>query len=109
MTMSPSSILISHKTQKVTFIESDAQESRQIGLAITFVTAREFNQLRAIESIIKRKSSELLFPILDAFQGQIRLTVERLMEVVEKNYEQYRGVAEDLLEQTDSITLLSAH
>ena len=31
------------------------------------------------------------------------------MEVVEKeNYEQYRGVAEDLLEQTDSITLLSA-
>lgn len=80
------------------------------GLAITFVTPREFNQLRIIEGIIKRKIKRVPVPtMLDAFQGQQRLTVERLMQVVaEEDYQQYRGIAKDLLEQTDSVTLLAA-
>ncbi len=80
------------------------------GLAITFVTSREFNQLRSIEGIIKKRIKRIPVPtILDAFQGQQRLTVERLMQVVaEDDYQQYKGIAKDLLEQNDSVTLLSA-
>lgn len=80
------------------------------GLAITFVTAREFNQLRAIENIVGKRIKRIQVPtILDAFRGQQRLTVERLMETVAtEDCQQYQGIAKDLLEQTDSVTLLAA-
>jgi ATP-dependent RNA helicase DeaD len=80
------------------------------GLAFTFVTPREFNQLRNIENVIKRKIKRLPTPtLLEAFRGQQRLTVERLLQVVaEEEYDQYKGIAQELLEQTDSVTLLAA-
>ncbi len=80
------------------------------GLAVTFVTPREFHQLRLIENIIKRKIKRVPVPtLLDAFRGQQQLTVEKLLQVVaEDDYAQYRATAKELLEQTDSETLLAA-
>ena len=89
---------------------AEQAELGKSGLAFTFVTPREFNQLRNIENVIKRKIKRLPTPtLLEAFRGQQRLTVERLLQVVaEEEYDQYKGIAQELLEQTDSVTLLAA-
>ena len=80
------------------------------GLAVTFVTSREISHRRTIEEIAKRKIIRTPVPTSnEAIEGQQRLTVERLLQVVEKeDYMQYKGLAKDLLEETDSVTLLSA-
>lgn len=80
------------------------------GVAITFVTPRELGQLRMIEQVIKRRIVRKPVPsLVEAFKGQQQITVEKLMRAVEdEGTQKYRGMAEDLLEETDSVTLLSA-
>ncbi len=80
------------------------------GLAITFVIPREIEHLRFIEQITKRKINRKPVPtVTDAIVGQQRLAVEKLLqEVQEGNYESYKGRAEELLTEIDSVTLLSA-
>jgi len=80
------------------------------GLAITFVTPREIGHLRSIESLTKRKIIRKPVPsIIEAFKGQQRIAIERLLRMVEEeDLVQYKAAAEDLLEETDSVTLLSA-
>jgi ATP-dependent RNA helicase DeaD len=80
------------------------------GVAITFVTPREIGHLRLIEQVIKRKIARKPVPsLVEAFKGQQQITVEKLLRVIEEeDIQKYRGVAEDLLEETDSVTLLSA-
>lgn len=80
------------------------------GAAITFVTPREMNQLRQIEQLIKRKIPRRPVPTLtETIEGQQRLTVEKLLETVESpDVERYKAVAENLLEETDSVLLLAA-
>jgi ATP-dependent RNA helicase DeaD len=80
------------------------------GLATTFVTPRELSHLRLIEQITKRKMIRKPNPSLhEAVEGQKRVTVERLMQVVEEGDTlSYKELAEGLLEQNDSVTLLSA-
>lgn len=80
------------------------------GEAVTFVTPREIRHLRVIESMTRGKIVRKPVPtIKEAFLGQQRLAVEKLLRAVEKgDMESYRGLAEDLLEETDSVTLLSA-
>jgi len=80
------------------------------GVAVTFVTPREIRHLRVIESMTRGKIARLPTPtIKEAFKGQQRLAVERLLQAVEKgDVDNYRGLAEDLLEETDSVTLLAA-
>jgi ATP-dependent RNA helicase DeaD len=47
--------------------------------------------------------------ITEAFEEQQRLAVDKLLLAVEKeDLEKYKGLAESLLEETDSVTLLSA-
>jgi len=80
------------------------------GLAVTLVTPREMGQLRLIEQVTRRKMIRKPVPtMIEAVEGQQRLTMERLLRVVaEEDLQKYKRLAEELLEENDSITLLSA-
>lgn len=79
------------------------------GQAITFVTPRELNHLRVIESVTRRKIRRKPVPTsAEAIAGQQRLIMDKLLQVAESGIEQYQGFARELLEETDSVTLLSA-
>jgi len=80
------------------------------GLAVTFVSPREIDHLKTIEALTKRKIDRKPVPSLsEAIEGQQRLTMDKLLEVVESgNLNQYRRMAEQLLRETDAATILSA-
>lgn len=80
------------------------------GAAVTLVTPREIYQLRLIEIATKRKILRHPIPTLnEALEEQQRLTVEKLLRVVEqKEMHQYQELAQTLLEEHDSATLLAA-
>lgn len=79
------------------------------GLATTFVTPREIGLLRNIENTTRRRMTRKPIPtIVEAFKGQLRLSIEKIQSVSEEDISKYKGAAEDLLEDTDSVTLLAA-
>lgn len=80
------------------------------GLAISLVTPREIGMLRLIEQVIKRRIVRKPIPtIVEAVQGQQRLTMTEILRVIaEEDIEKYKGVAEELLAENDSVTLLCA-
>jgi len=80
------------------------------GLAVTFVTPREMEHLRNIERLTKRKMTRRPLPTLtEALEGQKRIAMEKLMQTIEKeDLAPYRHLAETLLDETDSITLVAA-
>lgn len=82
----------------------------QTGLALTLVSPRELGHLRYIEQTTKRKIKRLPIPSMaDAIEGQQRLAVEKLLcQVQEGNLDPYKGRAEELLTDLDSVSLLSA-
>ncbi|HKM38795.1 MAG TPA: DEAD/DEAH box helicase [bacterium] len=82
----------------------------EAGVAITFITPREISQLRSIEHLIKRRIPRRSVPtITEAVEGQQRLVAEKVLQIIESNgIEQYKPLAENLLEETDSVLLLAA-
>lgn len=80
------------------------------GIATTLITPREMGQLKQIERVIKRKIERKPVPTVnEAIEGQQQLAVDRLMKAVtEEKLGKYNELAEDLLNTTDSVTLLSA-
>ncbi len=80
------------------------------GQALTFVTPREIDYLRVIESVTSRKIVRKPVPTsTDAVSGLQRMTMEKLLQMVESpEIEQYRAFAREMLEETDSVTLLAA-
>lgn len=81
------------------------------GMAITFASFREMDHLRMIEQQTKRKMNRMSVPTLhEVLEGQQRMAVQRLLELAENEEEitSYIESAEELLEQNDSVTLLSA-
>ncbi len=80
------------------------------GVAVTLVTPREMHLLRTIESVTKHKIEKKAVPtLLEAKKGLQRLAVEKLVEVVEHgHYQANTALAEELLEEHDSVTLLAA-
>ncbi len=80
------------------------------GVALTFVIPREMGHLQSIELVTKRKVVRMPVPtITDAIEGQQKLAVEKLLRQVEEgNFEQYKGRAEELLAEMDSVALLAA-
>ena len=82
----------------------------ETGLATTFVTSREIGHLKYIEQLIKHKIVRKPMPTSnDALAGLQRIVVENLLEVTEKEgIRAYKGLAESLLEEHDSVTLLAA-
>lgn len=82
----------------------------QAGAALTLVSPRELGHLRYIEQTTKRKIDRIPVPtVAEAFEGQQRLAVEKLLrQVQEGDLDQYKGRAEELLSDLDSVSLLSA-
>lgn len=82
----------------------------QSGQALTFVTPRELHHLKVIQSVTKRKIARKPVPTsAEAMAGQQHVIMEKLIQVAESPaIEQYRGFARELLEETDSVTLLAA-
>ncbi|MGO4886480.1 DEAD/DEAH box helicase [Anaerobacillus sp. MEB173] len=80
------------------------------GLAISFVTPREIDHLRRIEEMSKKKMTRKQAPTLtEAIEGQQRLTIEKLLQVIEdQDIQKYKNTAVELLDNHDSVTLLSA-
>jgi len=80
------------------------------GMAVTFVTPREGNQLRAIEHGTRRKIARLPVPtVQQAIEGQQRLAVEKLLRIVEsEELTFYNPLAEELLQEHSATTLLAA-
>lgn len=80
------------------------------GVAVTLVTPREIRYLKVIESIIKGKIPRMPAPtVKDAFKGQQLIAVEKLLLAVETGgFDNYRGLAEGLLDKEDSVTLVAA-
>lgn len=82
----------------------------QSGSALTFVIPRELDHLRSIEYTTHRKIARMPAPtMVDALEGQKRLVVEKLLNQIEVgDYDHYKGRAEELLTEFDSVSLLSA-
>ncbi|MBB6446415.1 DEAD/DEAH box helicase [Bacillus benzoevorans] len=80
------------------------------GKAITFVTPREIDHLKIIENVTKKKMTKMPIPSMhDVLAGNQQAAINQLMETIEANeYQEYKRLAENLLEDTDSVTLLAA-
>lgn len=80
------------------------------GLAVTFVSPRELDHLRIIENVTKKSMTKKPIPSLtDVLAGNQQATISKIAKTIEENdYAEYKRVAEGLLEETDSVTLLAA-
>ncbi len=80
------------------------------GTAWSFVTPREIDHLHFIEKITRQKMNRKPLPsIAEAIEGKQRVTAERLLEVVQnEEFTEYKAISIQLLEQYDSVHLLSA-
>lgn len=80
------------------------------GIAATFVTPREIGQLRLIERTTKRRMERRSLPtLIEARQGIQRVAVEKLVGVItEKDLTPFQPLAEELLNQYDSISVVAA-
>lgn len=80
------------------------------GVAITFVTPREMGLMRLIERAIRHTVSRKPVPTAaEAFDGKQRALVESLLGAAGgAGAAKYQGIARDLLDRNDSVTLLSA-
>jgi len=79
------------------------------GVAATFVTPRETEHLHQIERSTKRKIERQPLPtITEARIGMQRIAMEQLIEAAtQDNLGGYKSLAEELLDQYDSIALVS--
>lgn len=81
------------------------------GQAFTFVIPREMEHLRAIERLTKRKISRRRAPSLgEVLEGQQRIAIESIINIIDNTeaLAPFRSSAEELLNDTDSVTLLAA-
>ncbi|KAA8999824.1 DEAD/DEAH box helicase [Paenibacillus spiritus] len=80
------------------------------GTAWSFVTPREIDHLRLIERVTRHRITRKPLPTMaEAIEGKQRITAERLLDMVENGeLNEYKGIAIQLLEQYDSVQLLSA-
>ena len=81
------------------------------GEAITFVIPREIEHLHAIERLTKRKIARRKAPSLaEVMEGQQKAAIENIMNLVTdaEAIAPFKANAEELLNDTDSVTLLAA-
>ncbi len=80
------------------------------GQAWTFVTPREVDHLHFIEKVTRHKIARKPLPSLaEAIEGKQKITAERIISVIqEDDFNAYKGIAIQLLEQYDSVHLLAA-
>ncbi|MBP2239470.1 ATP-dependent RNA helicase DeaD [Cytobacillus eiseniae] len=80
------------------------------GIAVTFVSPREIDHLKIIENVTKSKMAKKPVPSFkDVLIGNQQATINKLMAVIEnEEHTDYKRTAENLLEDTDSVSLLAA-
>lgn len=80
------------------------------GTAVTFVTPREMGYLRIVEETTKKRMTPLRPPTSDeALVGQRRVSMDNLLELIEKNdLADYRVLANELLENNEAVDLVAA-
>lgn len=80
------------------------------GLAFTFVTPREIEHLKLIENMTKKKMIRKPIPTFEhVLEGNQQAAIKQITQVIEKgNFGKYKNAAENLLEESDSVTLLAA-
>jgi len=80
------------------------------GTAWTFVTPREVDHLHFIEKVTRHRIMKKQLPsVAEAMEGKQKITASRLIEAMQdETHGQFKGVAIQLLEQYDSVNLLSA-
>ena len=80
------------------------------GMAVTFVNPREIGLLKVIERVTRHSIVRKPVPSAsEAFEGVQRALADRLLSTVEEGKtSRYKGLAESLLDENDSVTLLSA-
>ncbi|MFA8439512.1 DEAD/DEAH box helicase [Pueribacillus sp. YX66] len=80
------------------------------GLAITFVTPRELDHLKVIERVTKKKIVKIAIPTYqELLVGQRQHAIDALLQTVEEeDLKEYKVAAEQLLEDIDSVQLVSA-
>lgn len=80
------------------------------GTAWSFVTPREMDHLHLIERVTRHRITRKPLPTMaEAIEGKQRITAERLLAMVEAGeLNEYKGISIQLLEQYDSVQLLSA-
>ncbi|WP_373306740.1 degradosome RNA helicase CshA [Lederbergia ruris] len=81
------------------------------GMAITFVSPREMGYLRIVEQTTKKRMQPMRPPTWDeALEGQQRMTMEKIEEVIkEGSLDEYKVVANELLtEYQDAVTIVAA-
>ncbi|MFC4388152.1 DEAD/DEAH box helicase [Gracilibacillus marinus] len=82
----------------------------KMGEAVSFITPREVPHLHLIEKVTKSKMKRMTPPSFDeAKRGQQQLTVQKIAKTIEKrDLQDYRETATELLEEYDSVTIVSA-
>ncbi len=82
----------------------------KMGEAISFITPREVPHLHLIEKVTKSKMTRMTPPSYDdAKKGQQQLSMKKLSKTVEKkDLKDYREAASELLDNYDSVTVVSA-
>lgn len=80
------------------------------GTAWTFVTPREIDHLHFIEKVTRHRIARKPLPSLaEAIEGKQKMIAERLIEVIQNDdFQEYKGVSIQLLEQYDSVHLVAA-
>lgn len=80
------------------------------GTAWTFVTPREMDHLHFIERLTRHRIARKPMPsTAEAFEGKQRITAEKILDIVQNDEaNEYKGLSIQLLEQYDSVALLSA-
>jgi ATP-dependent RNA helicase DeaD len=80
------------------------------GTAWSFVTPREMDHFHFIERVTHHKITRKPLPTMaEAIEGKQKITAERLLETLESgDLNEYKALAIQLLEQYDSVQLLTA-
>ncbi|PWU68058.1 DEAD/DEAH box helicase [Gracilibacillus dipsosauri] len=80
------------------------------GEAVSFITPRELPHLNLIEKVTKSKMKRMTPPSYDeAKRGQQQVTVQKLTSTIKnKDLKDYRETATELLDEYDSVTIVSA-
>lgn len=80
------------------------------GTAWSFVTPREMDHFHFIERVTRHRITRKPLPTMaEAIEGKQRITAERLLETVENGeLNEFKAIAIQLLEQYDSVQLLTA-
>ncbi|WP_166242412.1 DEAD/DEAH box helicase [Paenibacillus turpanensis] len=80
------------------------------GTAWTFVTPREIDHLHFIEKLTRQKIAKKPLPSLaEAIEGKQKVTAERILDTIQaEDFNEFKGLSIQLLEQYDSVHLLAA-